>query len=269
MNAKKILFINQEISPFVPESELSVLGKELPNSLQNEGVEIRTFMPKWGNVNERRGQLHEVIRLSGMNLIIDTIDHPLIIKVASVPSTRVQVYFIDNDEFFSKRLMGVDEAGIPYEDNVERAVFFARGALETMKKLRWTPDVVVCQGWMSAIVPIFIKMAYQDEPSFCNTKVLSILSPDGTRGEIAQNLGAKVAFRDIKPDTLKDYVNPTYDTLGQLAVDFSDAIVTTPATSDAIKAYVDQKGLPVIKDYTVDRCEELKAMLDLMVLEQL
>ena len=145
--AKKVLFIKQEISPYVPESELSIMGRDLPNKMQEAGYEIRTFMPKWGNINERRGQLHEVIRLSGMNLIIDDTDHPLIIKVASIPQTRLQVYFIDNDDYFMKRLMAEDENGQEYTDNGERAIFFARGVLETVKKLRWVPDIIHCQGW--------------------------------------------------------------------------------------------------------------------------
>ena len=167
--AKKVLFINQEITPYVPETNMSIMGRDLPQKAQEAGLEIRTFMPKWGNINERRGQLHEVIRLSGMNLIIDDTDHPLIIKVASIPQSRIQVYFIDNDDYFTKRQMTTDEAGEEYADNGERAIFFARGVLETVKKLRWTPDIIHCQGWMSAVVPFYIKKAYHEEPSFANT----------------------------------------------------------------------------------------------------
>ena len=169
--AKKILFINQEIVPYVPDSDLSLMGKALPQAMLENGHEIRTFMPKWGTINERRGQLHEVIRLSGMNLIIDDTDHPLIIKVASIAQTRIQVYFIDNDDYFSKRRMTVDEKGEDYPDNGERAIFFARGVLETVKKLRWVPDIIHIQGWMGAVVPLYIKKAYNEEPSFANTKV--------------------------------------------------------------------------------------------------
>ena len=154
--AKKILFINQEICPYVPESEMSIMGRQLPQKIQESGYEIRTFMPKWGSINERRGQLHEVIRLLGMNLIIDDTDHPLIIKVASIPNTRIQVYFIDNEDYFMKRQMTRDESGEEYPDNGERAIFFARGVLETVKKLRWTPDIIHCQGWMAAVIPLYI-----------------------------------------------------------------------------------------------------------------
>ena len=171
--SKKVLFINQEITPYVPESEISILGKMLPQAMQERGYEIRTFMPKWGTINERRGQLHEVIRLSGMNLIIDDTDHPLIIKVASIPVSRIQVYFIDNDDYFQKRKMEENEQGEEYADNGERAIFFARGVLETVKKLRWIPDLIVCQGWMSAVVPLYVKTAYHDEPSFANAKVVT------------------------------------------------------------------------------------------------
>ena len=175
MAKKKILFINQEISPYVPDNAMSVMGRELPRTMQDRNHEIRTFMPKWGNINERRGQLHEVIRLSGINLIIDDTDHPLVIKVASIPSCRVQVYFIDNDDYFSNRQMTVDENGLDYPDNGERAIFFARGVLETVKKQCWVPDIIHVQGWMGAVVPLYIKTAYHDEPSFANTKVVTSL----------------------------------------------------------------------------------------------
>ena len=160
--AKKVLFINQEIFPYVPESEMSTMGRDVPQKIQEGGYEIRTFMPKWGNINERRGNLHPVIRLSGMNIIIDDTDQPLLIKVATIPNSRIQVYFIDNDDYFLKRQMTVDELGQEYPDNGERAIFFARGVLETVKKLRWTPDIIHCQGWMSAVIPLYVKTAYHD-----------------------------------------------------------------------------------------------------------
>ena len=172
MKAKKVLFITQEITPYVPESAMSTDGRCIPQKVQESGREIRTFMPRWGNINERRNQLHEVIRLSGMNIIIDDSDHHLIIKVASIQPARMQVYFIDNDDYFHKRLMKVDEDGKEYEDNIERAVFYARGVLETVKKLRWTPEIVNCQGWMSAIVPLYIKTAYREDPPFAEARVI-------------------------------------------------------------------------------------------------
>ena len=176
MVKKKVLFINQEMVPYVPTSEMATMGRNLPQKIQENGFEIRTFMPKWGNINERRGQLHEVIRLSGLNLIIDDTDHPLIIKVASIPVSRLQVYFIDNEDYFQRRrTMTEDESGEEFTDNGERAIFFARGVLETVKKLRWTPDIIQCQGWMAGVVPLYIKTAYHDDPSFANAKVVTSL----------------------------------------------------------------------------------------------
>lgn len=224
--AKKILFINQEISPYVPDSELSLMGRRLPQFMQEKGHEIRTFMPKWGNINERRGQLHEVIRLSGMNLIIDDTDHPLIIKVASIQSSRIQVYFIDNDDYFTKRLMTADENGEDYSDNGERAIFFARGVLETVKKLRWVPDVIHCQGWMGAVVPLYIKTAYHEEPSFANTKVVTSLFPKSLKKDIGDNFKSCLEFRDVKADLLEKYKdNFDFDELAKLAIDYSDGVI--------------------------------------------
>ena len=176
--ANKVLFITQEITPYVSESEMSLVGRNLPQAIQEKGREIRTFMPKWGNINERRNQLHEVIRLSGMNLIIDDTDHPLIIKVASIQSARLQVYFIDNEDFFQRKNTTVDDNGVEYDDNDERIIFFIRGVMETVKKLRWTPDVIHCQGWMTALAPLYIKKAYNDDPFFKNSKVVYSLFAD-------------------------------------------------------------------------------------------
>lgn len=247
--AKKILFINQEITPYVPETELSVMGKKLPQAMLDKGHEIRTFMPKWGNINERRGQLHEVIRLSGMNLIINDTDHPLIIKVASIQSTRIQVYFIDNDDYFTKRQMSFDENGDDYADNGERAIFFARGVLETVKKLRWTPDIIHCQGWMSGVVPFYIKTAYKEEPSFANVKVVTSLFTKDLKKDFGNNFKTCLEFRDIKADMLRDY-NDVFDfeELGKLAIDYSDGIIeSTGEVSQDLIDYANSKNIPLLK----------------------
>lgn len=229
--ARKILFINQEISPYVPDSELSLMGRELPQAIQEKGHEIRTFMPKWGNINERRGQLHEVIRLSGMNLIINDTDHPLIIKVASIQSSRIQVYFIDNDDYFTKRQMDVDETGEDYPDNGERAIFFARGVLETVKKLRWVPEIIHCQGWMGAVVPFYVKTAYKEEPSFANAKIATSLFSKALKKDLGQNFKKCLEFRDAKADLLEKYDdNFGFEELGKLAIDYSDGIIQASET---------------------------------------
>ncbi len=245
---KKILFINQEITPYVPESEMSHLGKQIPLVMQEKGYEIRTFMPKWGNINERRGQLHEVIRLSRMMLIIDETDHPLIIKVASIPSTRIQVYFIDNEDYFTKRLMARDENGQEYDDNGERAIFFARGVLETVKKLRWIPDIIHCQGWMCSVIPLYIKTAYHDEPSFANTKIVTSLFPEELHEGLGENFRKSIEYKNVKASLLDKYSKDfRFPELQKLAVDYSDGIVCVgdKVNPELIK-HVNKKGIPMI-----------------------
>ena len=248
MKAKKVLFINQEITPYVPESELSNTGRLVPQLVQEKGYEIRTFMPKWGIINERRGQLHEVIRLSRMMLIIDDTDHPLIIKVASIPQTRIQVYFIDNDDYFSKRQMEVDENGEEYLDNGERAVFFARGVLETVKKLRWTPDIIHCQGWMSGVIPLYVKTAYRDEPSFANTKVITSLFNKELHNDFGENFKKCVEFRDATLDLLGKYDDKfSFVELEKLAIDYSDGVITAGnEVNPELLKYATDKNLPIM-----------------------
>ena len=172
MEKQKILFVSQEIYPYLPETEMSVIGRYLPQGIQEKKREIRAFMPRYGSINERRNQLHEVIRLSGMNIIIDDSDHSLLIKVASIQSGRMQVYFIDNEDFFHRKGILTDKDGKYYPDNDERAIFFARGVLETVKKLRWSPELVHCHGWITSLVPLYLKHAFKEDPLFAKSKVV-------------------------------------------------------------------------------------------------
>ena len=248
--ANKVLFITQEITPYVPANEMSTIGRSLPQAIQEKGREIRTFMPKWGNINERRNQLHEVIRLSGMNLIIDDTDHPLIIKVASIQSARMQVYFIDNDDYFQNRLQTVDENGVEYEDNDSRAIFYARGVLETVKKLRWCPDIVHCHGWITALAPLYIKKAYKDEPSFRNSKIIFSVYEDGFKNPFPKDFASQLMLKgipkkDIAP--LKDNVD--YATLCKFAINYSDGVIqNSPQVDSSIMEYARQLGKPIL-DY--------------------
>lgn len=254
---KKVLFINQEITPYVPESEMSVMGNLMPHKIQELGFEIRTFMPKWGIINERRGQLHEVIRLSGMNLIIDDTDHPLIIKVASIPQSRIQVYFIDNEDYFQKRKTTVDDNGDEYSDNGERAIFFARGVLETVKKLRWTPDIIHCQGWMSAVVPLYVKTAYKEEPQFANTKVVTSLFSEQPKGNLDDNFKHSLEFKEANSKVLEKY-NERFDfiELGKLAIDYSDGIVkVNDNVNDDLLKYAQANDKPVFKHSTAEEAQ--------------
>ncbi len=223
---KKVLYINQEMTPYVDETEMANLGTAVARAIQESGCEVRSFMPKWGHVNERRGQLHEVIRLSRIMIIIDETDHPLIIKVASIPQTRIQVYFIDNDDFFSGRKMAFDEEGNEYADNAERAVFFARGVLETIKKLRWTPDVIHCQGWMSALVPMYIKRSFSEDPAFKEAKVVTSVFKNELKNGIAPNFKKTIEFKGVRQSVLKPYSKEfNFTELEKLAMDYSDAII--------------------------------------------
>lgn len=250
MKANKVLFITQEITPYVAESEVATIGRQLPQAIQEKGREIRTFMPKWGNVNERRNQLHEVIRLSGMNLIIDDTDHPLIIKVASIPSARMQVYFIDNDDYFQNRLMAKDENGEEYPDNDERAVFYARGVLETVKKLRWCPDVIYCQDWISAIVPLYIKKAYNEEPSFRDSKVIFALSSTKLEKPLQENIVEKLLLKDIEASDVEDIIKTpaSYDDLCKLAISYADGVIqSSPDVNPELLKYARSKNIPVLE----------------------
>ena len=244
----KVLFITQEITPYVSESEMSLVGRNLPQAIQEKGREIRTFMPKWGNINERRNQLHEVIRLSGMNLIIDDTDHPLIIKVASIQSARMQVYFIDNDDYFQNRLQVVDENGVEYEDNDARAIFYARGVLETVKKLRWCPDVIHCHGWMTALAPLYIKKAYKDEPSFRDAKVVFSLYDNDFKEPFHPDFASKLLLKGISKKDVADLKEPVdYTALCKLAVDYSDGVIQqSEHVNEEVIAYARQIGKPVL-----------------------
>lgn len=269
MSKEKVLFVNQEIMPYIPESEMSKAGLDMPKGIQERGYEVRTFMPKYGCINERRNQLHEVIRLSGMNLIIDDTDHPLIIKVASIPVSRLQVYFIDNEDYFLHRqAMTEDENGTEYADNGERAIFFARGVLETVKKLRWTPDLVQCQGWMAGVVPLYIKTAYHDDPSFANTKVVTSLFGSQPKSSLGDNFKKCVEFREANAELLKPYAeNFDFKELGKLAIDYSDGVVEAGENANPeLLAYAKSKDLPLLsypgKDYVAAYKDFYNQILD-------
>ena len=231
MKAKKILFITQEIEPYVPNSEHTLLGRQMSQHILEKGREVRSFMPKWGNINERRNQLHEVIRLSGMNLIINDTDHPLIIKVASIPSARMQVYFIDNDDFFQKRLSVANSEGKEYADNALRSIFYARGVLETVKKLRWVPDVIHCQGWMASIVPVLLKTAYKEEPSFRDCKVIFSVVDQPLTLPLPKQFPNAISYRDCTPEVLEGLDTPLQGIdLQRLAIKYSDGVTISSAT---------------------------------------
>jgi len=247
MSEKKILIIADQITPFVASSPMADYCRQLPQGIQELGNDIRTFMPKWGNINERRNQLHEVIRLSGMNLIIDDTDHPLIIKVASLQSARIQVYFIDNEDYFRRKSLYTDEAGHYFPDNGERAVFFARGVLETVKKLRWAPDIIHCQGWISHILPLYLKKAYKDDPIFAASKIVLSLYGDTPDVTFPDGLAGHILYGGIRPEDLAFSEHPGGMDIAKLAVRYSDGIILG---SDDVPAplvdFVRSRELPVL-----------------------
>jgi Glycogen synthase len=255
MTPKKVLFITTEITPYVDESELSIIARQLPQGIHERGKEIRTFMPKFGVINERRNQLHEVIRLSGMNLIIDDTDHPLIIKVASIQSARMQIYFIDNDDFFHRKHLLVDENGREFDDNDERSIFYVKGVLETVKKLRWTPDLIHCHGSMTALAPLYIKKHYKADPFFKNSKVVYSIYNDEFKNDFGSSFATKAKINGISQNDLKGVkTNANFDTLTRLAIDYSDAVIEgSESINPALKEYVRSKeNLPFLEYQSKD-----------------
>ena len=247
---KRILFISQEINPYLAEENpIRQLNRQLPEYFQGHGYETRTFMPKFGEINERRNQLHEVIRLSGMNLIIEESDHPLLIKVASIQSARIQIYFIDNDDLFHRRKGVMDEHGNEYADNDDRVIFFARGVIETVKKLRWTPDIIVCSGWMSALAPLYLKKAFNDEPFFANSKIVLMLDDNEYQKPFSTKFADKLRIEGISNTDVRSIADfPVgYEELMRLAVDYSDAIVyAMPKVNQRVANYAETKGKPIL-----------------------
>ena len=246
----RILFVSQEIYPFLDqETPIRLLNRKLPEWFHAAGCETRTFMPKFGEINERRNQLHEVIRLSGMNIIISEADHPLLIKVASIQAARIQIYFIDNDDYFYRRKGVVDANGEEYKDNDERSIFFARGVLESVKKLRWTPNIVFCSGWMSALTPLFVKKAYSDTPFFEKTKVVLSLDNEEYSTPFSTKLAEKLLVNGVTNSDLRGIAGlPVgYEDLMRLAIDFSDAIVlSSPNVNQRLLNYAQNSGKPIL-----------------------
>lgn len=245
----KVLFIHQEITPYLKETPMSLIGRYLPQGIQEKGKEIRIFMPRFGNINERRNQLHEVIRLSGMNMIINDTDHPLIIKVASIQKARIQIYFIDNDDLFTKRKSTIaDKDGVFFEDNDDRTVFFSRGVIETVRKLNWPPDIIHCHGWMTSLVPLYIKRAFKDNPLFSDAKVVYSLYDDDFKGSFRDSYEKKLKMPGIVAKEVKWLKNPVYANIQKSALDFADGIViASPNVNPEVEKYARSLNKPILE----------------------
>lgn len=267
MEKKKVLFISQEISPFLPKSEVSLTARSLAQGVQEGGKEIRAFMPRFGVINERRHQLHEVIRLSGMNLIIDDADHPLIIKVASISAARMQVYFIDNEEYFKRKSTVLDDKEEEHKDNDERSMFFCRGVLETVKKLGWQPDVIHCNGWMTSLMPLYIKELYKDDPHFANTKVVYNMYSNGFNNNWDARLSEKLKFDGFSDDVVKDFAEPSFENITKAATKYVDGLsVASEDLSPELRSIFDEAKCEKL-DYVAEehQVKEVSEFLDKVI----
>ncbi|WP_405221185.1 glycogen/starch synthase [Dokdonia sp. Asnod1-B02] len=247
MKDKRILYVSSEVIPYLPETEIASMSFEAPQMVNSKGGQIRIFMPRYGNINERRHQLHEVIRLSGMNLVINDFDMPLIIKVASIPKERIQVYFIDNEEYFKRKATFTDEEGNLFPDNDERAIFFAKGVVETVKKLNWAPDIIHVQGWLASLLPLYLKHYYASEPLFSKSKIVTSIYNQGFEGSLNEELINKIAFDGIDPETIKELENPTYENLMKVTIKNSDAaIVGSQELNEDLMKILNTTKIPVL-----------------------
>jgi starch synthase len=223
---KRVLFVSSEMSPFLDESPLANIARMLPQALQERDNEIRVLVPRFGVINERRNRLHEVVRLSGINISIDDNDNPLVIKVASIPQTKMQVYFLDNEDYFHRKAIYRDDKGKFFEDNDERTIFFCKGVMETVKKLGWAPDIIHCQGWMTSLIPLYLKTIYKDEPVFRNAKVIYSVYTDNQKANLGKDFARKASLNELTENQMSSFDGGEISNLHMGAVKHSDALVT-------------------------------------------
>ena len=248
MSKSRILYVSQHVVPFLPATQMSSVSRNLPQGVHEKGREIRVFTPRFGKINERRHQLHEVIRLSGMNLSVDDTDHPLIIKVASIPTARMQVYFIDNESYFKRKFVLRDGEGKLFADNDERAIFFVRGVLETVKKLGWAPDIIHCSGWMANLMPAYLKDVYKDDPYFANSKVVCSIYDEGFEGALNSRMAEKITQDGVKSDTIAAIQEPTFDNLNALAIEHADGIIVGSENLDSQSLnMIEERDVPTMR----------------------
>ena len=247
MKDKRILYVSSEVVPYLAENEVSLMSYDVPKMVNDQGGQIRIFMPRYGNINERRHQLHEVIRLSGMNLVVNDLDMPLIIKVASIPKERIQVYFIDNDEYFKRKATFADENGVLYPDNDERAIFFAKGVVETVKKLNWVPDIIHVHGWMASILPVYMKHYYKNEALFSDTKIVTSVYSESFSGALDAEMINKIKFDGIPAEAIANLEVPNYENILKTAIINSDAvIIASDSLSPSLTKFIASSKKPFL-----------------------
>jgi starch synthase len=258
MEDKRILYVSSEVVPYLAENEVSLMSYDVPKMVNDQGGQIRIFMPRYGNINERRHQLHEVIRLSGMNLVVNDLDMPLIIKVASIPKERIQVYFIDNDEYFKRKATFTDEDGVLFPDNDERAIFFAKGVVETVKKLNWVPDIIHVHGWMAAMLPIYLKHYYKDEALFSDTKIITSVYSQSFEGTLNPEMINKIKYDGIPEERISNLENPDYENIIKTTITHSDAvIIATENLSPSLTKFIESSEKPFLPFTPKDRFAEV------------
>ena len=242
------MFVSQEIAPYTGETIMGNVASLLPQKTQESGKDIRMFLPRFGIINERRHQLHEVIRLSGMNLIIDDFDHQLIIKVASIQKLRLQVYFIDNDEYFPKKQMFNDLDGKFMTNNDERMIFYCKGVIETVRKLGWAPDVIHCQGWFTSLVPMYIKTLYSEDPLFENVKVIYSVFDNSFDGVLSDTIADKLLYENLEEKDVEAVKKPNIHNLHKFATDYADAVVqASPEMDKDVLAHIKNSEKPFME----------------------
>ena len=257
MKDKRILYVSSEVVPYLPETEISSMSFEAPRMVNKQGGQIRIFMPRYGNINERRHQLHEVIRLSGINLVINDLDMPLIIKVASIPKERIQVYFIDNEDYFKRKATLTDEEGNLFPDNDERAIFFAKGVIETVKKLNWAPDIIHVHGWLASLLPLYLKEYYKDEPLFNESKIVTSLYNRSFDDTLNKEMVDKIKFDNITNGSVEVLQEPSYNNIMKVAIDYSDAIIKgSKDIPNELEEYLNNANKPVLDYYDLDSFSE-------------
>jgi starch synthase len=246
---KRVLILTQEMKPYEVATEMAEIARQLPQYIQDNGMEIRVLMPRFGTINERRHRLHEVVRLSGMNIIVQKDDYPLIIKVASLPGARMQVYFLDNEDFFKRKYVFRDNKEKFYADNADRMVFYCKGALETVKRMDWPPDVVHCHGWMTSLVPLYLKTVYKDEPVFKKSKVVYSVYKNSFEESLDKSFLDKAPIDDsISADDLKPYSGCDNTALNAGGMENADALIVGSSSLDApVEKLLKKQDKPILE----------------------
>ena len=221
----RILYVASEINPFLKTTEVADFVRRLPQAMQERGMEIRILVPRFGLINERKNRLHEVVRLSGINIAVGDEEKPLVIKVASIPNAKLQVYFIDNEDYFYRKSVFFDKEDNFFEDNDERAIFFCKGVLETVKKLGWSPDIIHCNDWMTSLIPLYTKTTYKNDPIYKDAKTVFSIYNNRFAHKFGDDLLEKVKMIDIEDTMLDPLKTADYDGFVKLGMQYADAVI--------------------------------------------